>query len=195
MNFPINLVLASASPRRQQLLNDAGFQFEIVLKEVDESYPPHLTGAQVALYLASKKASAYDTEVAGGKTIITADTIVCIGDSILGKPANANEAESMLVTLSGKTHKVITAVCIRNQKNTDCFHVSTAVTFKELTEKEISWYINHFKPYDKAGAYGIQEWIGLIAISRIEGSYHNVVGLPVKEVYEKLMALSEPARQ
>ena len=189
LQLPTNIVLASASPRRQQLLKEAGFHFDVILKEVDETFPTHLKKEQVALFLASKKAAAYDEEVTNGKIIITADTIVCSGDLILGKPANFEEAKSMLETLSGLTHEVITAVCIRNKSKTLCFHATTAVTFRQLSDDEIIYYITNYKPYDKAGAYGIQEWLGLVAISKIYGSYHNVVGLPVNEVYEKLMGI------
>lgn len=189
LEFPSNIILASASPRRQQLLREAGFSFEVIVKETDESWPAGLVKEQVAEHIAMNKAAGYDKEVMDGKTIITADTIVCIGNEILNKAAGAEEATAMLQKLSGKTHEVITAVCIRTQTSTVCFHVSTAVTFRELRSEEIAYYIETFRPFDKAGAYGIQEWIGLVAITSINGSYHNVVGLPVAEVYKRLMSI------
>lgn len=189
MKYPGNLVLASASPRRKQLLGDAGFAFEVIVKDIDETFPEELKGADVARFIAMKKASAYDDEVNQGKTIITADTIVCLEDKILGKPANRSEAVSMLELLSGKAHEVITAVCIRQGEHSDCFHVCTTVSFRELSSEEISHYIELCKPFDKAGAYGIQEWIGLVAITSISGSYNNVVGLPVAELYARLMQI------
>ena len=188
--FPSHIILASASPRRQQLLQEAGFTFEVMVKDVDESWPDGLVREQVAEHIASKKAAAYHTEVSQGKTVITADTIVCIGNEILNKASNAAEATVMLQKLSGKTHEVITAVCIRNNIRTDCFHVVTSVTFREISPAETAYYIEHYQPFDKAGAYGIQEWIGLVAITSINGSYHNVVGLPVAEVYTRLMSMN-----
>lgn len=187
--FPQHLILASASPRRQQLLKEAGFTFDIVVRETDESYPPHLKREEVALHIARNKMAAFDPEVNEGATVITADTIVCLGDLILGKPTDLNDAERILKLLSGNTHTVITAVCIRNVAGTDCFHVSSEVEFRPLTQQEITYYLNHYAPFDKAGAYGIQEWIGLVAIRAIRGSYHNVMGLPVSEVYAHLMNL------
>jgi septum formation protein len=185
--FSGKLVLASASPRRKELLSAAGFHFEVITKEIDESWPGNLKKQDVAIHIAQKKASAYDLEVAEGKTIITADTIVCIDEEILNKPADTGEAMTMLRKLSGRDHEVITAVCIRNQVQTECFHVTTTVSFRPLKDDEIMYYIGRYKPFDKAGAYGIQEWIGLVAITGINGSYHNVVGLPVAELYQKLM--------
>jgi septum formation protein len=188
LQFPGNIILASASPRRQQLLHEAGFSFDVLVKEVDESWPSQLKREQVAEYIATRKADAYTEEVNSGNIIITADTIVCTGDEILNKAADRNEAEAMLKKLSGKSHEVITAVCIRSKKQNSCFHSSTSVTFRELSDEEIDYYITTCKPFDKAGAYGIQEWIGLVAITSIHGSYHNVVGLPVAEVYSRLMS-------
>jgi septum formation protein len=184
IKYPI--LLASGSPRRQSLLKELGFNFEIKLKNVDETFPDNLKGKDVALFLAIKKADAYQQEIEDGYLVITADTIVCIGDEIMNKPDDFRQAFTMLSKLSGRRHEVITAVCIKTKSITDCFHVSTSVYFKKLTEKEIEYYINTHKPFDKAGGYGIQEWIGLVAVEKIEGSYHNVVGLPVKELYEYL---------
>lgn len=191
MQFPTKLILASASPRRQSLLSEAGLKFEIVVKPVNEDFPPELKREQVALYLAAKKASAYIDEVKNGYTVITADTIVCLDEEILNKPAGYDEAVEMLGKLSGRTHEVITAVCIRNSSQSRSFHVKTSVTFREITTGEIDWYVTNYSPFDKAGAYGIQEWIGLVAITKIDGSYNNVVGLPVAELYRELV-LSYP---
>ena len=183
------VILASGSPRRQELLRELGIPFEIILKQVDETYPEHLEKEQVALYLAEKKASAYDAEVLTGKLVITADTIVCADNIILGKPEDFDDGVRMLKLLSGKRHEVITAVCIRSASGQTTFFDTTSVYFKNLTDEEIRFYMDKCKPYDKAGAYGIQEWIGLIGIERIDGSYYNVVGLPVRKVYEHLLAL------
>jgi septum formation protein len=189
MKLKTPVILASGSPRRQELLRELGIPFEIILKQVDETYPDHLEKEQVALYLAEKKASAYDAEVITGKLVITADTIVCAGNIILGKPEDFDDGVRMLKLLSGKGHEVITAVCIRSASGQTTFFDTTSVYFKNLTDEEIRFYIDKCKPYDKAGAYGIQEWIGLIGIERIDGSYYNVVGLPVRKVYEHLLAL------
>ncbi|MFM7079730.1 MAG: Maf family nucleotide pyrophosphatase [Bacteroidota bacterium] len=188
------MLLASASPRRQELMQRAEIPFKTVVKEVDESYPADLTGAAVAVYIAKKKASAYDAEIMSGETVITADTIVVVGDMILGKPADQTAAIDMLRTLSGKTHYVITAVCISNKQHQICFESTTAVQFRHLEEREITHYIEHFKPFDKAGGYGIQEWIGHVGIVSIDGSYDNVVGLPVEALWQQLKELKK-ARQ
>jgi septum formation protein len=184
------LLLASASPRRQQLLRDLGFDFEVMVKEVDEDYPKHLIKENVALFLADKKAAAYDNEVASGKIVITADTIVCVDNAILGKPADHNDCARMLRILSGRRHEVITAVCIRTPEFTDSFSSNTGVWFGTISEEEIDYYIHHYNVLDKAGAYGIQDWIGLALIEKIEGSYFNVVGLPVHELYRHLKSIA-----
>ncbi len=184
------IILASGSPRRQALLKELGLDFRVVLKEIDEQFPDHLKREQVAVYLAQKKASAYRDETESGNIIITADTIVCVDDKILNKPEGFNEAYAMLQLLSGRSHQVITAVCISGKGISDCFHVTTTVVFKTLSPAEIKFYIDSHQPYDKAGGYGIQEWIGLIGLERLEGSYYNVVGLPVKELYDHLVALN-----
>lgn len=190
MHFPTDIVLASGSPRRQSILSEMGISFEVILHTIDEDFPSSLKGSEVALYLANKKAMAYDSEVESGKTVITADTIVCINNEILNKPGNAAEAFTMLQSLSGKTHEVITAVCIRNKKKTKSFATTTRVTFKVLSKEEVDYYIETCKPFDKAGGYGIQEWIGMIGISAIEGSYYNVVGFPAHEVYQNLVQMA-----
>lgn len=186
-SFPV--ILASGSPRRQELLKQLGINYSVVLKEIEESYPGHLKKEQVALFLAKKKASAYNAETESGNIVITADTIVCINDKILNKPATFEEAVDMLDMLSGKSHQVITGVCISGREFSKLFHVVTTVTFKKFSAAEIKYYIEKHKPYDKAGGYGIQEWIGLIGMENMEGSYFNVVGLPVKELYENLVTL------
>jgi septum formation protein len=184
------VVLASGSPRRQALLSDLGVTFKVILHEIDETYPEKLQREEVALFLARKKAAAYDAEVEAGQIVITADTIVCIDDIILGKPSDFDDGVRILKLLSGKKHEVITAVCIRTKSSIIEFFDTTSVYFKILTEEEIRHYMDRCKPYDKAGSYGIQDWIGLIGIDRIDGSYFNVMGLPVNKVYDQLMQLS-----
>jgi len=183
-----HLILASLSPRRQYLLKELGLNFEIRTTNVPEVYPGHLKHEQIAVYLAEQKADSFDTSRLDAKAlIITADTIVLIDDEILGKPNNYKEAVSMLTKLSGKKHEVITAVCLKSKSKKRIFSVISSVYFKELSMEEIDYYIENFEPFDKAGGYGIQEWIGYIGISKIEGSYFNIMGLPVKEFYEELL--------
>jgi septum formation protein len=185
-SFPFDLILGSGSPRRKDLLSSIKLSFEVRKSDADETIPDHLHGENAALYLAEVKSKAFG--LLNDKTVLlTADTIVCLGQDILNKPKDHAEAFNMLSSLSGKTHHVITAVCLRSSQRSHAFHVSTAVSFKSLLPEEINYYIEQYQPYDKAGSYGIQEWIGLIGIERIEGSYFNVVGLPVKEVYEALL--------
>jgi septum formation protein len=188
--FAGKILLASGSPRRRELMEMLGIRFEVLVKPVDESWPSHLQGEQIAIYLSAKKAEAYSSELREGHLVITADTIVLLGDTVLNKAADSNEAIHMLRQLSGKSHQVITGVCLAMGENKDCFSVTTTVTFKTLPEDEIQYYVERFRPFDKAGAYGIQEWIGLTGIERIEGSYYNVVGLPVKELYERLRSMT-----
>lgn len=179
------MILASNSPRRKELLAQAGFSFRVYTEHVDESYPADLPRAQVATYLAEKKAGHYLKDVKG-EIILTADTTVVLDGQLLEKPAGDSEAMEMLGRLSGKAHEVITGVCIAFGNKCEVFSVTTKVFFKQLEKEEISHYVERYRPLDKAGAYGIQEWIGMIGIRRIEGSYFNVVGLPVHEVYEAL---------
>ncbi|HEX2976826.1 MAG TPA: Maf family nucleotide pyrophosphatase [Bacteroidales bacterium] len=180
------IVLASRSPRRQQLLCEMGIEFTVLEKDFDESFPEGLDGREIAAYIAKQKAQSLKNELKGNEIIITADTVVWSNNKVLGKPADENEAVEMLKEISGKTHEVITGVSmISREKETDFTEV-TKVTFEPMTEDEIAYYASVYKPLDKAGAYGIQEWIGLIACSRIEGSYFNVVGLPVHRVYAEL---------
>ena len=180
-----HLIVASQSPRRQYLLKELGLSFEVRVTNVPEEYPSHLEREEIAIYLAEKKADSFDTSRLDPKAlIIAADTIVCIDDEILGKPANHSEAVRMLTKLSGKKHEVITAVCMKSKTKKKTFWVLSSVYFKNLTLEEIDYYVGNFQPFDKAGGYGIQEWIGYIGISRIEGSYFNIMGLPVKEFYD-----------
>lgn len=181
-----HIILGSKSPRRQEILKDLGLEFEIRTKEVEEIYPPELKREEVPIFLSELKAAAFKDELKDNDVVITSDTIVCLEDRILGKPANREEAFNMLSDLSGKKHEVITAVCLLSNTKIKTFHVITEVYFKVLSNYEIDYYINKYQPYDKAGGYGIQEWIGYIGIEKIVGSYFNVVGLPVKELYEEL---------
>lgn len=185
---PYSLFLASKSPRRQELLKALNIAFEICSSDADEQFPEELEQNEVAIYIAKQKADAIDLKkFPDNALIISADTIVCIANQILGKPQNSQQASEMLNTLSGKTHKVITGICLTSKQKQLTFSVATEVEFKTLTEAEISYYIENYAPYDKAGSYGIQEWIGYIGVKRIEGSYFNVMGLPVHALYEALM--------
>lgn len=182
------IILASQSPRRQYLLKDLGLEFDVIVSDVAEDYPAGLTPVQIAIYVAELKAAAFDMSNIGTNTVvITADTIVSIGEEILGKPLDMADAADMLKKLSGRKHDVITAVCLRSTAKMKTFHVTSSVYFKELSDEEVDYYIRNYHPYDKAGSYGVQEWIGYIGISKIEGSYFNVMGLPVKELYEELL--------
>ena len=182
-----NLILASKSPRRQYLLKELGLDFTVHTKEVDESFPENLRAKEIPLYLCKKKADAFDEELTVNTIVITADTIVWIDNQVLNKPENFDDAVRMLKLLSGKKHEVYTGVCLKSKHKTKTFYALTSVYFKELSQEEIEYYINNFNPYDKAGAYGAQEWIGYIAVEKIEGSYFNVMGLPVRELYEELL--------
>lgn len=183
------LILASASPRRQQLMKDAGFTFEVRLKNVEEKYPQELHLENVPEYLSKVKASAFREELKADEVLITADTVVCIHDRILGKPADRKEAISMLRELSGNRHLVVTGVSVTTRTEQLSFSSRTDVFFKHLSNEEIIFYVDTYKPFDKAGAYGIQEWIGYIGIERIEGSFYNVMGLPIQKLYETLRKL------
>jgi len=181
-----DIILASGSPRRKQLLDALGIKFRVVIPDIYENYPPELERENIALYLAVKKAESVNKEKDNRQIIIASDTIVCIDDSVLNKPAGREEAGQMLRRLSGKDHFVITAVCIASSKKKHSFYAETKVTFAELHDDDIDYYIDRYRPYDKAGSYGIQEWIGYIGIDRIEGSYFNVMGLPVQRLYAEL---------
>lgn len=181
------ILLASNSPRRKELLAGLDVKFEVVtLPDIDESYPDHLKGEDIALYIARKKAAAYKSLLNDSQIILTADTIVCLENEVFGKPADAEDARNMLRRLSGKTHQVITGVTLANKDKEVAFASVTDVTFDQLSEDEIEYYITNFKPFDKAGAYGIQEWIGFIGVKSINGSYFNVMGLPVQKLYQHL---------
>jgi septum formation protein len=183
-----HIILASKSPRRQQLLKELGWEFTILTKDIDESFPDDLKREHVALYLCEHKAKAFNDVLSDDTIVITADTIVCLDDLIINKPEDANDAHRMLRLLSGRQHDVYTGVCISSPDKTKSFFVKSSVFFKELSNEEIDYYITVYRPFDKAGAYGIQEWIGFIGIEKIEGSYFNVMGLPVKEVYEAVLS-------
>lgn len=197
------IILASNSPRRKELLAGLDMPFEVkVLKGINESYPSTLSPYETAQYIASKKTDAYRGLLADGILILTADTVVIAPTEdeqndkegrgiILGKPKDAEDAKRMLRMLSGKTHHVVTGVCLTTVKEQHQFSVTTEVTFKSLSEEEIEYYVSKYKPFDKAGAYGIQEWIGYIGCTGLKGSYYNVMGLPVQRIYEELKQMSE----
>ena len=180
------IILASRSPRRQQLLQELGLRFDVITRDYPETYPSNLKGEEIAMFLAKAKAEHFKNKIADDEIIITADTIVWCNDRLFGKPADKYEATEMIRDLSGNTHEVITGVTFLSALKERTFFDSTKVTFEALTDEEINYYIEKFSPYDKAGAYGIQEWIGIAACSRIEGSYFNVVGLPVHKLYREL---------
>jgi septum formation protein len=178
--------LASKSPRRQQLLQGLGLRFDVWSKEVDETYPDHLQQEEIPLYLASKKAAAFREELQDGDVLITADTIVCIDGQVLNKPEDRDDAIRMIGLLNGNTHDVYTGVSIVSNEKSELLWDRTRVHFARLTAEEIEHYIDKYSPFDKAGSYGAQDWIGLVAIDRLEGSYFNVMGLPVHKVYQAL---------
>ena len=181
------LILASQSPRRQALLKAMDLDFLVMAKPVDETFPPSLRAEQVAEYLAEKKADAFDfAELPRDSTLIACDTTVILGNEILGKAATSDDAIAMLNKLSGRQHAVMTGVCIRTATTKHCFSETTFVSFKPLTDEQIRHYVDRFKPFDKAGSYGIQEWIGMVGIARIEGCYYNVMGLPTATLAEHL---------
>ncbi len=180
------IVLGSKSPRRQELLAGIGMEFTIRTKDTDESYPDELNPIEVPVYIAQNKATALLSELAEDEILVCADTVVIVDNTILGKPNNVNEAIEMLQLLSGKTHLVTTGVVISSKLKTNSFSSTTEVTFKDLSTEEIEYYVSNYKPFDKAGSYGIQEWIGFIGVTSIKGSYFNVVGLPIQEVYQHL---------
>jgi septum formation protein len=182
------IILASKSPRRQELLRLMDLDFRIVLKDVDESYPEGLSPEEIAVYIAKKKAEAFD-EMVTDEVVLTADTIVSIGDKILGKPENEEHAVEMLNILSGNTHQVITGVCLFYKQEYHSFFDVSDVTFRHMSDEEIRHYVSKYKPMDKAGSYGIQEWVGVTGIIKINGSYTNVVGLPTEKLYQALVKL------
>ena len=172
------------------MLAGLGLPFEVrVMQNIDESYPDDLPVSEVALYIAGKKADAYRAILADNELVITADTVVVVGEEILGKPVDEVDAERMLRLISGRTHQVTTGVCMLTSESERRFAVTTDVTFKQLSDDEIRYYITKYKPFDKAGAYGIQEWIGYIGVTGLHGSYYNVMGLPVQRIYETLQQI------
>lgn len=182
-----NIVLASNSPRRKELLQRMGVNFKVrTLFGIDESYPDSLRGEDIVRYISRNKAQAYRSSMAPNELLITADTIVYVEGEVMGKPKTAEQAKEMLHKLSGKSHQVITGVTIVTADRTEDFGVTSQVKFADITDEEINFYVDNYLPFDKAGAYGIQEWIGIVAVEEIKGSYFNVVGLPVQRLYQKL---------
>lgn len=186
----LKIILASASPRRKELLAGLDLDFEVkVIKGVSESYPESLRAEEVPQYISREKAAAY--QVADDELLLTADTVVVVDNTILGKPHDADDARRMLRLISGRTHQVVTGVTLTTAKAQKTFGVTTDVTFRQLTDDEINYYISHYRPFDKAGAYGIQEWIGYIGVTSIYGSYYNVMGLPVQRIYQEIMKMEK----
>jgi septum formation protein len=184
------IILASQSPRRKQLLELAEIEFEVLIADVDETNPPGMPGEEVPEFLAKKKADAV-AHIAGDAIVIAADTVVLADHHILGKPTDAAHAASILKQLSGRMHKVVTGVCIRKGSKEMSFSTTTEVYFRKLTDEQIDHYITNYKPFDKAGAYAIQEWIGVLGIEKINGDYYNVMGLPIGEVFIALASFNE----
>lgn len=184
------LILASGSPRRQQFFKDLDLDFEIRIKEVEEIYPPELKDVEITNFLAELKAAAFEGKLKPNEILVTSDTIVWHQNKALGKPKSAEEAFEMIKSMSNTTHEVITSVCFKTDSTSTLLHDITKVTFNDLSDEAISYYIENYKPYDKAGAYGIQEWFGFMAVAKVEGSYTNVMGLPTAKVYEYLSNLA-----
>lgn len=186
----LKIILASASPRRKELLAGLDLDFEVkVTKGISESYPETLRAEEVPQYISREKAAAY--QVADNELLLTADTVVIVDNTILGKPHDADDARRMLRLISGRTHQVVTGVTLTTAKAQKTFGVTTDVTFRRLTDDEIDYYITHYRPFDKAGAYGIQEWIGYVGVTSIHGSYYNVMGLPVQRIYQEIMEIEK----
>ena len=183
------LILASGSPRRQQILKDLGLDFIVKTKEIEEVYPKYLHGKEITDYLAKLKANAFAEELKENDILVTADTIVRFNGKVLGKPTDTDEARAMLRELSGQAHEVITSICIKTTKKQTLINDSTDVYFKELSDDEINFYVDNFNPLDKAGSYGIQEWLGYIAVEKIKGNFFNVMGFPVHKFYKEMMNL------
>lgn len=186
------IILASGSPRRQQLFKDLGLDFKVIVKPVDEVYPERLKKSEISDYLAQLKSLPFKDSLKDNELVVTSDTIVWHNNQALGKPTSREHAIQMLQSLSNTTHQVITSVCFTTKKLQKTVNATTNVTFKELTTDEITFYVDTYKPFDKAGAYGIQEWIGFVGVSKIEGSYFNVMGLPLHLVYKTLMSMVTP---
>lgn len=183
----INIILASGSPRRQQFFKEMDLHYSIRLKEIEEIYPDHLQAEEITNFLAELKANAFENELKENDVLVTSDTIVWLNGKALGKPKDYDDAFQMLQQLANQTHEVITSVCLKSIDKIEIFHCVTKVTFGNLSDESIRYYLDNYKPFDKAGSYGIQDWIGLIGISKIEGSYTNVVGLPTEMLFQKLM--------
>ncbi len=183
------IILASGSPRRQQFFKDLDIDFEIRIKEINEVFPPNLTKEDITDYLAVLKSDAFEGELKDNEILITSDTIVWHENKALGKPKDYNDAFEMLQSLSNKTHRVITSVCFKTKNKTEVISDTTKVTFHPLSDAEIKYYLDNYKPFDKAGSYGIQDWFGFIGVAKIEGSYPNVMGLPIDKVYQFLNRL------
>ena len=183
----INIILASGSPRRQQFFKEMDLHYTIRLKEIEEIYPEHLQAEEITNFLAELKANAFENELIENDVLVTSDTIVWLNGKALGKPKDYDDAFQMLQQLANQTHEVITSVCLKSIDKTEVFHCVTKVTFSNLSDEAIKYYLDSYQPFDKAGSYGIQDWIGLIGISKIEGSYTNVVGLPTEILFQKLM--------
>jgi septum formation protein len=187
----INIILASGSPRRQQFFKGMDLHYTIRLKEIEEIYPEHLQAEEITNFLAELKASAFKNELKENDILVTSDTIVWLKGKALGKPKDYDDSFQMLQQLANQTHEVITSVCLKSIDKTEVFHCVTKVTFSNLSDEAIQYYLDNYQPFDKAGSYGIQDWIGLIGISKIEGSYTNVVGLPTEMLFQKLMNYAE----
>ncbi|RTL11714.1 MAG: septum formation protein Maf [Flavobacteriaceae bacterium] len=183
----INIILASGSPRRQHFFKEMDLHYTIRLKEIEEIYPEHLQAEEITNFLAELKASAFENELKENDVLVTSDTIVWLNGKALGKPKDYDDAFQMLQQLANQTHEVITSVCLKSIDKTEVFHCVTQVTFANLSDETIKYYLDNYQPFDKAGSYGIQDWIGLIGISKIEGSYTNVVGLPTEVLFQKLI--------
>lgn len=191
LHYPYSIILGSASPRRRDLLSSIGFNFSVDPINADENFPAHLRGEEIPFYLAEKKSLAYREPLKKNELLITSDTVVWLNNQVLNKPENHTEAKNMLARLSGNCHTVYTGVCLRTVEKKKTFVDATKVFFRELKEEEIEYYIHHYPVFDKAGSYGAQDWIGCVAIERIEGSYFNVMGLPVHRLYDELIRLAE----
>ena len=187
---PYRIILASGSPRRREILKILGFDFEVITKDVEETYPHNLQGAEIPMHIASLKASAFEDDLQTlpeNTIVITSDTIVYIDNQVLGKPKNRTDAIFMLKKLSVRCHQVLTGVCFKTKNRTHTFAAESKVWLRELNDDEITYYVDNYKPFDKAGAYAVQEWIGAAAIAKIEGSYYNVMGLPSQMLYNELL--------
>ncbi len=182
-----NIILASGSPRRQQILKDLGLNFTVKSIDVEEIYPKYLHGNEITSFLAELKTDAYEETLNENDILITADTVVRFNGRILGKPTDVQDAKKMLTELSNNEHEVITSICIRTSKETKIISDTTVVYFEKLNEEEIDFYIDNYAPFDKAGSYGIQEWLGYIAVKKIKGSFFNVMGFPVHKFYKEMM--------